>query len=68
MHANASVAVMHPAIVAVFGAIIYYVMLNINKGDGYTVSTDEDRVRLKYNIQVLSLVIWMFTSLLVLLM
>jgi hypothetical protein len=67
MHANASVAVMHPAIVAVFGAIIYYVMLNINKGEGYTVATDEDRVRLKYKIQVLSLVIWMFTSLLVLL-
>ena len=68
MHGNSSVAVMHPALVGVFGAIIYYVMLNINKGYGYTVASEEDRVRLKYKIQVISLVIWMFTSLLVLLM
>jgi hypothetical protein len=66
-HANSSIAIVYPAMLWLFGLAIYYIMWNINGGDGVTAANDEDRLRLKYRIQVLSMITWLFLSLMVLL-
>ena len=68
MHSNSSVAFVHPAMVGLFGLIIYYIMWNINGNTSTTASNDEDRVRLKYKIQVISLIVWLILAILIFLM
>lgn len=52
----------------IFGGIIYYIMYNINDTTLHTAASDEDRIRLQYKIQVLSMISWIFISFTILLM
>jgi hypothetical protein len=52
----------------IFGGIIYYIMYNINDTALHTAASDEDRIRLQYKIQVISMISWIFISFSILLM
>jgi len=64
-HANSSIGIIYPSLLWLFGGIVYYIMYNINGGNGNVATNDEDRLRLKYKIQVLSMITWIFLSLMV---
>jgi hypothetical protein len=62
LHGNMSVAFAHPMLVGIFGTIMYLVMKNMNTIGSVTAYSNEDKVRLKYKMQVLTLVAWVFVS------
>ena len=66
MHINSSILFTYPIIVWLFGAAIYYIMMNVNEGESVTASSDEDRLRLQYKLETLSMILWVFVSILIL--
>jgi len=66
MHINSSILFTYPIIVWLFGAAIYYIMMNVNEGETITASSDEDRLRLQYKLETLSMILWVFVSILIL--
>jgi len=66
MHINSSILFTYPIIVWLFGAAIYYIMMNVNEGEKIVASSDEDRLRLQYKLETLSMILWVFVSILIL--
>ena len=67
MHVNSSIIFTYPIISWLFGGAIYYIMLNVNEGENITASSDEDRLRMQYKLETLSMILWVFISIMIIL-
>lgn len=62
LHSDPSNIFTYISLLWIFGAIIYFVMNSINSNTLSSAANDEERSKLKYKIQVITMIIWVFLS------
>lgn len=64
-HANSDKVYSYIILLWTFGAIIYYIITNVNQDINVTNTSEDVKARLIYRIQVVSLIVWLFLTIMV---
>ena len=64
-HANSDKVYSYLILLWTFGAIIYYIITNVNQDINVTNTSEDVKARLIYRIQVVSLIVWLFLTIMV---
>ena len=64
-HANSDKVYSYLILLWTFGAIIYYIITNVNQDINVTNTSEDVKARLIYRIQVVSLIVWLFLMIMV---